>query len=540
MIKCTDLCLSFGAETIFDDACFSVRDTDKTGIAGVNGAGKTTLFRLLLGQLQPDSGTISAGNARIAYLPQEITIDDGCATVWEYIYSGRPIKKLQNELADICAKLESDPPDWQALLRRMSEIQQLLDVLDVYNAEDALLDLIESSGLPAELLDRDPRELSGGQKSRIAFLRLLYSDADVFLLDEPTNHLDSETRSFVTDRLKNHRGCVLIISHDRDFLDETVSSMLYLDKTTHKITRYEGNYSRFKRTYARERLLKALRIEQQEREIKRLSDFVAKAKAASRTNHDLKRMGKDREKKLERALAAREKRDTEYKRVRLALTPKRRNPRLPVTVDSLSFAYPGCEPLYDKLSFAIDGGERFLVVGENGTGKSTLLKLLTGALSPQRGSVNVSPYADVAYYAQELELIRSEDSVLENVRADGYTDEKLRTVLGNFLFSGDAVFKRAGVLSPGERARVSLCKLLLSGANLLLLDEPTNHLDPDTQTVIGENIADYEGTVIVVSHSPAFVERIGITRMLVLPDGRITDYSRELLEYYYILSDDFM
>lgn len=540
MIRCDKLCLAFGADVIFDDACFTVRDAEKVGIVGVNGAGKTTLFKVLLGITEPDSGTVSCGRARIGYLPQEITIPEDCGTVWDYIYDGRPIRALNAEYEDICEKLASDPPDTDKLLKRMGQVQEELDRLDCYNAEDALLDLIVSSGLPEDWLDKDPHELSGGQRSRIAFLRLLFSDADILLLDEPTNHLDKDTRAFVTDYLRHCHGSVLVISHDADFLNEIADGILFLDKTTHRIVRYEGNYSEFKKKYARDRLLRSLRIEQQEREIKQLAEFVAKARAASRTNHNLKRMGQDREKKLERKLGELEARDKTYKRVKMQFTPRRQSPAVPIEVSDLSFAYPGGEKLYSGLSFSISGGERFLVVGENGAGKSTLLKLLTGRLAPDSGSITVSRYAETAYYAQELELVDVSVDVLENVRTADYTDLALRNVLGNFLFPGDSVFKKASVLSPGEKARVALCKVLLSKANLLLLDEPTNHLDPDTQAVIGDNINDYTGTVIVVSHSPAFVERIGITRMLVLPEGKIMDYSRELLEYYYILSDEFL
>lgn len=209
-----------------------------------------------------------------------------------------------------------------------------------------------------------------------------------------------------------------------------------------------------------------------------------------------------------------------------------------IEIRGLVKTYPGFR--LGPIDLTLPGGCILGLIGENGAGKSTLLKLLTGRLAPDSGSITVSRYAETAYYAQELELVDVSADVLENVRTADYTDLALRNVLGNFLFPGDSVFKKASVLSPGEKARVALCKVLLSKANLLLLDEPTNHLDPDTQAVIGDNINDYTGTVIVVSHSPAFVERIGITRMLVLPEGKIMDYSRELLEYYYILSDEFL
>ena len=388
------------------------------------------------------------------------------------------------------------------------------------------------------LLDMRLADLSGGQKSKIAFAHVLFAEPQILLLDEPTNHLDVTTKDFVTQYLKNYRGSVLVISHDIEFLNAVVGRVMLVDKTSHKIAMYEGNYTAFKRKYAQDRLLKELRIARQEQEIKKLAEFVQKARQASRTNHNLKRMGQDREVKLAKALAALEKRDAEYKRVKMRLEPRRAPAKIPLEVKNLTFHYEGQPKLYDKLSFSLYGGERFLVVGENGAGKSTLLKLITGLLTPDAGEITFSPKTDIAYYAQELELLDENRTVLENADGGDFNDLQRRNILGNFLFRGDTVFKKVSLLSPGEKARIALCRLLMTKANLLLLDEPTNHLDPDTQVVIGENFGDYTGTILLVSHNPDFVEQIGITRMLVLPEGKVVDYSRELLSYYYVLNTD--
>ena len=229
-------------------------------------------------------------------------------------------------------------------------------------------------------------------------------------------------------------------------------------------------------------------------------------------------------------------RERAYKRVKMDIRPKREGALVPLEVNKLSFAYPGEKQLYRDLSFKLNGKERFLVVGENGTGKSTLLKLIVGQLIPQSGSIRFNPKTDVAYYAQELESLSPDKTVLENAENDEYTEWQLRAVLSNFLFYEEDVNKKVEVLSPGEKARLALCKILLQKANLLVLDEPTHHLDPETQKIIGGNFNVFEGTIIAVSHNPAFVEQIGISRMLVLPSGKIEDYSRELLEYYYELN----
>lgn len=536
-----NLQLAFGTEIIYDDTNFYLNDTDKTGVVGVNGAGKTTLFKIILKQLELDGGTISTGNSRIGYLPQVIDFEDKQKTVWDYLYDARPIRQIEKELNEIYEKLTYVTEDEQPpLLNKMGRLQAKLEEFDVYNAENDLLKLIDDMKIDSALLDMKLADLSGGQKSKIAFAHLLFSKPQILLLDEPTNHLDAVTKGFVTQYLKNYKGSVLIISHDIDFLNEIVNKILFINKVTHKISVYEGNYTTFKKKYAQEQLLKELRITQQEREIKKLSDFVEKARQASRTNHNIKRMGKDREIKLEKALASLEKRDREYKHVKIRLEPNRIGNKIPLEVVNLNFNYENKPKLYDNLSFSLNINERFLVVGENGVGKSTLLKLIMGLLKPKSGEIKYGLKTDIAYYAQELELLDENKNILENTLEYDLSDTLRRNILGNFLFQGDSVFKKVSLLSPGEKARIALCKLLLQKANLLILDEPTNHLDPDTQAIIGENFKDYTGTILLVSHNPEFVEQIGITRMLILPEGKIVDYSRELLNYYYILNTDFI
>ena len=528
---------AFGLETIYEDAEFLLGDRDKVGIVGVNGAGKTTLFRILLHELELDSGTITVGNARIGYLPQEIVIEDEKQTVWEYLQDGRPISKINAELELIYAKLETaDSSEQGTLLERMEKLQNRLEYFDCYEAEEILLDLVDSMQIDLELLERPMAELSGGQKSKMAFAKVLYSKPEILLLDEPTNHLDASTKDFVTGYLKNYRGMVLIISHDIDFLNQIINKIMFINKVTHKISVYEGDYYTYKKKYAEEQRLREMSIVQQEKEIKELSEFVQRAKQASQTNHAIKRMGQERALRLEKKKRELKTRDRVYKRVKMDIRPKREGALVPLEVESISFHYPGQPQLYKDLSFQINGKERFLVVGENGVGKSTLLKLVMGILTPEQGRVRYNPKTDVAYYAQELEQLDLNKTVLQNVDTDGYTEWQLRSILGNFLFYEEDVNKKVAVLSPGEKARIALCKVLLQKANLLILDEPTNHLDPETQAIIGGNFNLFEGTIIVVSHNPSFVEQIGISRMLILPSGRIENYSRELLEYYYELN----
>ena len=529
--------LSFGIETIYEDAEFNVSDRDNVGIVGVNGAGKTTLFRLLLGEIELDSGILSLGNARVGYLPQEIVLEDDQITVWEYLFEGRPIKKINDELESIYTKLETAPIEEQdELIDRMTYLQKSLEYYDCYEAENILLDLAISMDIDFDLFDMRLKDLSGGQKSKMAFARVLFSKPEILCLDEPTNHLDATTKEFVTDYLKNYKGTVLIISHDVDFLNSVINKIMFINKVTHKILVYDGDYDTYKKKYEEEQRLKEIAITQQEKEIKQLSDFVQRAKQASQTNHSLKRMGLERAAKLEKKKKELLTRDRVYKRVKMDIKPRREGAQMPMEVTDLTFAYPEKENLYNDLSFCINGRERFLVVGENGVGKSTLLKLIMGMLTAQKGNIRINPKTDIAYYAQELEGLDLQKTILQNVDADAYTEWQLRGILSNFLFYEEDVNKKVGVLSPGEKARIALCKVLLQKANFLLLDEPTNHLDPETQEIIGGNFNMFEGTIMVVSHNPAFVEQIGINRMLILPSGRIENYSRELLEYYYELN----
>jgi ATP-binding cassette subfamily F protein 3 len=542
-MKVSHLSLSYGAKKIYDDTGFILEDNDKVGIVGVNGAGKTTLMKILRGETAPDSVEIELPSTRFAYLPQEIatTPEDQEKTVWEYISDGRPVDALQEKLNAEYEKL-AKYPDSAAITERITALQDLIDSYDVSTYDYDLLKITEKMHLD-NLLDHKMKDLSGGQKSKVAFAKVLFENASLLLLDEPTNHLDADTKTFVENYLRNYHGTVLIISHDQPFLDHIITKTLFVNKVTHKIKIYSGNYSTFRRLYAEEKAAEDQRITNEEREIKRIAEFVDRARAAKRSNSALIRQGHVREKLLEKKLSALEKREAEYKKVSLNLTPRQKSSKTPLEVQKLTFAYENSENLYTDLSFSLTSGEKFLIVGENGVGKSTLLKLIVGQLEPKDGHIIFGHHVDIAYYAQEFEILDEHRTILENLKSYDYTETELRSLLSNFLFSGDDVLKPVSVLSPGEKARVAMAKILSNKPNLIILDEPTNHLDPETQQIIGDNFRDYPGTLIVVSHNPSFVEQIGITRMLIVPSDKqklaiIKNYSRELLDYYYYLNSD--
>lgn len=536
-MKGSNLNLSFGLEQIYVNANFQLNDFDKVGVVGVNGAGKTTLFKVILKEQELDSGKIKIVNKNIGYLPQEIILENKDITVFEYIMSARPIDKLNKKLIELYNEVAiTSGKEQEIIMKKISKVQAELEYYDCYNAENILLELISDMQIDFELLDMRLCDLSGGQKSKVAFAHLLYSKPEILLLDEPTNHLDVTTREFITNYLKKYKGMVLIISHDVDFLNKIVNKILYVNKVNKSLTVYDGNYDVYKKKLEDEKEFQNRLIDKQEKEIKELQEFVEKARKASRTNHNLKKMGKDREIKLARKLEELGTRERVYRKIRLNIKPNREGSKIPLKVNNIAFNYPGKDKLYNNLSFVINNRERFLIVGENGVGKSTLLKLIVGKLKPNEGSIWYGSKTDIAYYAQELELLDDNKTILENVDTKGYSDKELRTLLGNFLFYGDDVFKKIRVLSPGEKARVTLCKIMLERANLLILDEPTNHLDPETQVVIAENFKNYEGTIIMVSHNPVFTSHIDINRMLILPQGKITNYSEEKLNYYYKLN----
>ena len=538
-MKGQNMYLAFGNEIIYDDASFLIENKDKVGVVGVNGAGKTTLFKVILKEETLDAGKVTVNNKKIGYLPQEVSFTDKNKSVLDYLYSARPIEKLEQELNIVYEKLSNASElEQNKLLRQAEKIQSELDSLNQYTAEDELLSLIENMQIDSDLLEMKVGDLSGGQKSKVAFARVLFANPDILLLDEPTNHLDVKTKDFVINYLKNYHGMVLVISHDINFLNEVVTKIMFINKVTHNIKIYKGNYSEFKRLYADEMLQKELRIKEQQREIQKLQDIVKKAEAASRTNHNLKRLGQSRKKMLEKKLDELETKEEKYKLVKIKVEPKETSGRIPLEIKQLTFKYPNKRHLYHNLSFQLTRGEKFLIVGENGVGKSTLLKLIMGIVKPSSGEIIYGYRASIAYYAQELEILDEEKSILENIDNPNYNDVELRTFLGNFLFFGDDVFKKVKVLSPGEKARVALCKILIQRANIIILDEPTNHFDPETQEIIGENFKNYTGTLLVVSHNPSFVEQIGITRMLILPEGKIVDYKKELLHYYYYLNTE--
>ena len=531
-----NLDLSYGTQLIFKDVNIHIPDNEKIGVVGINGAGKTTFFKLILKKESPDNGKIVLkNNTRIGWLPQvfEDDLKDIKINVFDYLKSGRPIDELESKLQVLYSSLGEENVDIDEVFRKINNINNQLSYWESSSWESSLLKIIDGMGISSELLDKNIQELSGGQKSKIAFARLLYSKPELLLLDEPTNHMDAESKEFITNYLKKYKGTVLIISHDAEFLDNVTTKILFIDKRTKQMTLFDGNYSRFcKLEKEYEESLKR-EAEKQQKEEDKLRAIINKYATASGKR---KKMAQDREKKLEKLLENKIEALDQSKKVNLKMSINQELNNMPISVNDLYFKYNEDGPyVINDLSFAIYKGEKFLVLGKNGAGKSTLLKLLSNVLKPESGEINIGSKVNIGYYAQEFENLDNDLTVIENL-GNTLSTNKIRSVLANFLFTGDDIYKKVSVLSPGERARVALAKLFISGANLLLLDEPTNHLDPDTQNIIGEVFSNFPGSMIVVSHNIEFVKKIGIERMLILPKGKIDYYDDNIVEYYHDLN----
>ena len=536
-MKVNNLKLSFGTNQIFDGASFMIENSDKAAIVGVNGAGKSTLFKVLLGLEKPEEGSVETNKMKIGYLPQEVVVENDTITAYDYISMGRPILELENRLTNLYNSLmDAKDDEINKIYNKIDMVQHELDYYDYYNADNQLDSIVSKMNIKKELLNQPLKTLSGGQKSKVAFAKLLYSKFDCLLLDEPTNHLDNESKEYILNYLKNYKGLVLVISHDIEFINKFINKTIYLNKANHKIYVFDGNYDDYIKKYQEMEYAKDKLIERQDKEIEELSNFVKIANQASRTNHHLKAMGQERALKLEKLEASRIKKEQKYGKIHIDIKPRFAPARMPLEVNDITFSYKEGKNLYEHLSFNLLGTEKFLIVGPNGIGKSTLLKIIMGKLKPQTGKVIIDDKTDYAYYAQEMETLDMKKSILENCILPEYTETEVRSLLGNFLFYKDDVYKKISTLSPGERARVALTKLLLAKPNMLILDEPTNHLDPDTQKLIGENFNEFKGTILMVSHNPSFAEAVGITRMLVLPVGKIIPYSHDTLMYYHELN----
>lgn len=534
-----NLTMSFGNQELFNNININLDDYEKVGIVGLNGAGKSTFLKIVYGQITPDKGkVIIKNNLRVAYLPQVIKdeIPEENITVFDFLLLGRPIDKLNKELEKLYIEISSaEESKLNDLYKKINIINQELEYWESYSAENTLLKIIDGMNIDDNLLEKPLNTLSGGQKSKIAFARLLYSKPEIILLDEPTNHLDIDTKEYIINYIKNYKGGVYVISHDIEFLNEVTTKTLFLDKRLKTFELFNGNYDKFKKVIDHHELEIERKIEKQQEEEIKLRKIIEKY---TNSSGNRKKMAQDREKKLEKLSKDKITSPVKSKELNLKININRESTKYPLTVNKLSFKYDKSSKRYilHNLSFSLSKGEKFLIVGVNGVGKSTLLKLIMNRLTPDKGEIIIGDKTDLGYYAQEHELLDNNKSIIDNFNDIDISTKELRNVLGRFLFYEDDVYKKVSILSPGERSRLSLAKLSLTGANLLVLDEPTNHLDPETQKIIANTFKTFKGTMLVVSHNPEFVDNLGIERVLILPTGQIDYYKRDIIEHYKMIN----
>ena len=528
ILSCQGICKSFGEKVILQNASFHIEEREKAALIGNNGAGKTTLLRIIMNELPADEGqTVLMKDKKIGYLAQYQDIR-GHRTIYEELLTTKQyIIDMETRMRSIEA--EMNQAEGEALERLMNTYTRLTHEFELENGyayKSELTGVLKGLGFTEEDFDKQVATLSGGQKTRVALGKLLISRPDILLLDEPTNHLDMESISWLETYLLNYPGAVFIVSHDRYFLDKVVTKVIEIEAG--QVQMFSGNYSAYavKKAQLRDAQYKAWL--NQQRDIKHQEAVITKLKSFNREKSI--RRAESREKMLNKIQRIDKPMEIQNQ-MRLTLEPRIVSGNDVLTVENLSKSFPGQE-LFHDISFQIKRGERVALIGNNGTGKTTMLKILNDLLPADEGSFSLGAKVQIGYYDQEHHVLHQEKTIFQEI-ADTYptlTETEIRNMLAAFLFTGDDVFKEISSLSGGERGRVSLAKLMLSEANFLILDEPTNHLDIASKEILEEALNSYTGTVFYVSHDRYFINQTA-TRILELTNLAVVNYIGDY-DYY--------
>jgi ATPase subunit of ABC transporter with duplicated ATPase domains len=527
VIAATGLELRAGAQLLLEGATFQISPGDKVGLVGRNGAGKTTLARVLAGDGLPAAGTVQRSGT-IGYLPQDSRAGDLTALAMDRVLSARGLDEVRAGMRTAEESMGDPRPERRdAAVRRYSALEERLVVLGGYAAEAEAAAIASSLGLPDRVLAQPLETLSGGQRRRVELARILFSGAQTLLLDEPTNHLDADSIAWLRDHLRTFRGCVVIISHDPALLEAVVGRIFHLDADRAELDIYNVGWRAYlqqRETDARRRKREAASAQRQAAALQAQADKM-RAKATKA------RAAQGMERRAQRLLAGVSAERPAGRVARLRFPEPAPCGKTPLTAENLSKSYGSLE-VFTDVDVAVDRGARIVVLGLNGAGKTTLLRLLNGLEQPDTGRVTPGHGLRLGYYAQEHETLDRERTVLENMRsaAPEASDGELRGILGSFLFSGDAVAKPAAVLSGGEKTRLALALLVVSGANVLLLDEPTNNLDPASRAEILNALRRYRGAIVLVTHDEGAVEALSPERVILLPDGVEDSWSEGLAD----------
>ena len=510
------ICLgkSFGVRQVFSNVSFEIKEGDRIALVGPNGAGKSTLLKCILGIEELDEGqVVMSPVASIGYLQQDVNLGDASLaeeieTAWEDVHA------LENKLQELTTYLETHEAS-ESDLQRLDYLQNRLEWLGGYDYEQKTKRIVYGLGFTDEDLYKPANAFSGGQKTRINLAKALVRSPDFLFLDEPTNHLDMEMLEWLEGYLSSYRGGILIVSHDRYFMDRIVTGVVELDH--HKATTYRGNYSRY--VAQREERLKAdtIAYEKQQEYIKKTEEYIDKYRAGIKSK--MARGRQSQLNRLERLEAPETSHSLDFKFPPAAMSADK-----VLVLDHVSIGYKTDDPIIDDVSIVVRRGESVALIGPNGAGKSTMVKAIVGELLPTEGYIDIGNRVQVGYFSQEHEELHDRWQVVDEIINNyNFTEEKARNILGSFLFKGDDVFKLVGDLSGGERARLALLKLFLQGDNFLILDEPTNHLDVPTREIVERALQQFGGTCFIISHDRYFLDQVS-TRTLVLENKGITEY----------------
>lgn len=513
-IRMIGLGKSFGVRQVFSNVSFEIKEGDRVALVGPNGAGKSTLLKCILGIEELDEGqVVMSPVASIGYLQQDVNLGDASLaeeieTAWDDVHA------LENKLQELTTYLETHEAS-ESDLQRLDYLQNRLEWLGGYDYEQKTKRIVYGLGFTDEDLYKPANAFSGGQKTRINLAKALVRSPDFLFLDEPTNHLDMEMLEWLEGYLSSYRGGILIVSHDRYFMDRIVTGVVELDH--HKATTYRGNYSRY--VLQRDERLKAdsIAYEKQQEYIKKTEEYIDKYRAGIKSK--MARGRQSQLNRLERLEAPIISHSLDFKFPPAAMSADK-----VLVLDHVSIGYDTNKPIIDDISIVVRRGESVALIGPNGVGKSTMVKSIVGELAPLNGHIDIGNRVQVGYFSQEHEELHDQWQVVDEIINNyNFTEEKARNVLGSFLFKGDDVFKLVGDLSGGERARLALLKLFLQGDNFLILDEPTNHLDVPTREIVERALQQFGGTCFIISHDRYFLDQVS-TRTLVLEDKGVTEY----------------
>jgi len=507
---------SFGAELILEEVSFIIEEKEKAAMVGINGAGKTTLLKIITGELDPDAGRVSiSAGAALGYLAQMEALDDSLSIYEELKKVFLPVMEIENQLRMLekeMSKLEGS--ELSSSMERYSRLSQDFEDKRGYEYESRLRGVLKGLGFSDSEGSQRVGTLSGGQQTRVSLGKLLLTQPELLLLDEPTNHLDMESVQWLEDFLKAYPGSVLVVSHDRYFLDRVATKVIELDNKKSKV--YKGNYTDFIKTREQNRQIQLHHYESQRREIKRQEEVIKTLKSYNREK-SIKR-AESREKLLSRVERLEKPRSEEKMRIRL--TPRIESGNDVLQVDRISKAFGGVN-LFQPVSFEIKKGDKVALIGPNGIGKTTLFKIIMKLLPADSGRVREGVNVKIGYYDQAQQQLSPEKTVLSEMH-DAYprlTVGEIRNTLAALMFTGDDVFKTIESLSGGEKGRVALAKIMLGGANFLILDEPTNHLDINSREILEETIRNYDGTLLYISHDRYFINNTAEKILELSQDG---------------------